>query len=136
MVESDFVVLDAYVRSAADTFGLRDWVTEVSREAADEGHDASADFTFGRRRVSIRFNTEFRSSQPDAQRDSVAHELVHCYFDSLSDVLRDELSHLGRLNEGELAAIRRAHLRAEELSVDALARLLAPLLPAISWTEV
>lgn len=135
MNESDFVVLESYVRMAADTLGLKDWRTAVARDPAQDEHYASAQFTFGKRLVKIYVNKEFRTYEPAVQRDAIAHEIVHCYFDPLSDVLRDELAHLGRLNDGELAAIRRAHLRAEELSVDALSRLVAPMLPMITWGE-
>lgn len=135
MQERDFVVLEEYMRHAADTLGLRDWRVDVSRNPSSDENRACSDFVFGKRHVTVAFNREFRTYDADQQRETIAHELLHCHFDSLTDVIRDELTHLGRLNEGELASVRRAHLRAEELSVDALSRVVSVLLPHVDWGD-
>lgn len=135
MTEDELAYLDGYVRSAADVMGLRDWTIEVGREPCDENKRATVDFTFGKRWASIRFAEDFRDYDLEQQRRTVAHELIHCHLDALEDCLRDELYSLGRLNDGELAAIRRSHLRAEELAVHALSRVVDRLLPLPEWPD-
>ncbi len=122
--ESQRAYIEAWLRSAADRLALRDWRIRVSAYIA---HDQALASSFIRDRADeseIAVGRDFAQRSPDDQRVSLVHELLHPHFHRVSrlafELIEDEL---GRRTE---AVIQVAVRSAEELTIERLARALAP----------
>jgi hypothetical protein len=85
---SDDVSLYAYVRVLANTLGLTDWEIEVDDDAAHLPADtlARVNVPTGRRTARISLGAEYANCTPEDQRNTLVHELLHCHFDTVSDL--------------------------------------------------
>jgi hypothetical protein len=67
----------------ADFMGLRDWTIIVGFEPPGANYSADIDCRYGRKVAVIRFSDNFLESDPDRQRQTIAHELLHCHFEPM-----------------------------------------------------
>lgn len=122
--------LVTYIDMTRRALHLGDWQIDI-RFDADEDDAAATDLVDGRRCATIRFPADgdgFLDATPEDQRETVVHELLHCLHgeitwmceSDLAEVLADDTHRLWMLS----------FRRAMELTVDRLAGLLAPHLPA------
>ena len=109
-----------YIRDIADRLRLRDWTVRV-KDDGPEGRDdhASVQCVYGRKLANIRLSDEFLGDDPEEQRHTVVHELLHCHL-----VDGWWYAH-GRLDD----AGRDAFTRFMEKGIDGLADAIAPLMP-------
>ena len=107
-----------YVRKLADLMRLRDWRVEIAEDApSDANAIASCNPIEGRKFAVIRLSESFFTDSRDDQRQTLAHELLHCHTGPLQRLLEAE--------ESCTPAVRHAI----EYCVDGLADAIAPLLP-------
>ena len=107
-----------YVRRLADILALKDWRIDVLDELpSGDGAFASIYPIVGRKWANLRMSEEFLVAPKLDQRQTIAHELVHCHFAPLLRLLeaRDQYDDAMR--------------HALEYGVDGLADGIAPLLP-------
>lgn len=126
-------VVRAYIRMAADRCELRDWTIIVSAEPApkEEGSvTRSADIShiIGRKRATMRLAPDWTTRMnEDCKRQCLVHELVHCHFNPLMDILYGEIRN--QLGEPAWQVLKCYFTRQMEFGVDALADAIAPNLP-------
>lgn len=77
--------LNEYVRWVDDSLELRDWTLTVVYDPEVEDSDALASIKciYGRKHANIRLCPEFFSLSGEQQRQTVAHELIHCHLSGL-----------------------------------------------------
>lgn len=111
-----------YVRDLADRLRLRDWTVVVKDdEPEDKDSHASIHCVYGRKRALLRLSDDFLGDDPEDQRHTVVHELLHCHLDDAYWYAIDRI--------GGDAAARQAFDRFAEKAVDGLADAIAPLMP-------
>lgn len=131
MRKRDHKALAAYVRVVADLMELRDWTVTLSDQPCDPAKRAEVFIPYGHRHARISVAQNFRHESAEHQRESIVHELVHCHIEVMVDTVeRDLADHLGRQSD---SLFWRGYKRQMELSVDALARTVAPHMPPIDW---
>ncbi len=65
----------------AELLGLKDWVIRLNEdEPEDPDALASVRFTYGRKLVVLFLSDRFLEDNPEEQRNTIAHELIHCHF--------------------------------------------------------
>jgi len=125
--EQHYQDLRAYVREMADRLELRDWTTFLHREVQTTGeYTASMSCTYGRKFVHIYIAESFFEMTLEAQRQTIAHELIHVHFYGW----RWAFNNLQKILSGTTFAIVENSIRdQEELAVDAMADAIARYLP-------
>lgn len=116
-----------YARDLADRMELRDWTVNIVNEPP--GHDewgASAECRYGRKFVNIRFCNSFDEWEPDNQRSTLTHELIHCHFAGITQYLSDARGNVGKTWVSQLESVIVNQL---EYGIDALADALAKSMP-------
>jgi hypothetical protein len=84
MTDAQHKRLQRYFRKLADQLGLRDWDIELQQEWNDrEGAGASVQCVYGRKFARIWVCDEFFTSDPEDQRATCVHELMHCHLDAM-----------------------------------------------------
>lgn len=122
----------AYIRQLADLMQLRDWDIALSRGAPQsDTADAEICTFYGQRGAEISLPVKFFAQTPERQRRFVAHELMHCHVEDLSECMRLYVNNNGHM-EGLIAQVYR---REEEVLVDTLAHVVAPFLPLPPTTD-
>jgi hypothetical protein len=108
-----------YVREIADKMGLKDWGVTLGDDYPEEGANASASFSGGRKYVVIRFKKKFYKESLEDLRETVCHELIHCHFAFLDMPL-----------ENSLGPVAKAFaIEALEYGIDALCEVVALAMP-------
>lgn len=126
----DIPALARYVRTCANGMGLRDWDFEIMHEPPVADQVAEIRVHEARRYARLWFCAGFRRLPPEQQRHAVVHELVHPHLSEMHFVLLALRDDLGMLR---FTPIHDNFNRAEEKAVDALASVISPSLPMISW---
>jgi hypothetical protein len=112
--------LAPYLRALADRMGLRDWtVCLLDAPPDDPNHGAENDCRYGRKRVNVCVNEAFLGQPPEAQRETIVHELVHAHMAPMHLYLHRVL------DDHEFEAYRLAM----EYAVDGIAEALALHMP-------
>jgi hypothetical protein len=129
MTRDHFLALCTYVRACADVMGLKDWRIQINLEPPeDDGATAAIAPVYGRRYAELRFCEDFNERMPTEQRQTVAHELIHCHLDELDTVLNtDTLTDI--MGKPAFHLLHAHHHTALENATDALAEAIAPMLP-------
>lgn len=123
MTDADRDRWTGYLRDLADRMGLRDWRVHVLEQVTDEEHDAQVFCVRGRKIANLRLSPRFGELAPERQRLTLVHELVHCHFAAMDELV------MGRWDGHEYDA----YLIPFEYGVDAIAHVLAPHLPLPLW---
>lgn len=115
-----------YLRDLADRLGLRDWTPFVYEDPAAEGCIAQVQSTYGRKRFKIRFQVGFDRLDPEEQRQTCIHELIHVHFAAYSLVEDEVRQTQDKQWLHRYLDVQHLHM---EYAVDALADAIAPFMP-------
>lgn len=124
LTEEQRVYLEQWVRRAADRMGLRDWAIQISRHMSGQPNVWAESFLADHREDEwIALGKDFVEREPEAQRWTLVHELIHCHFQPVTRMAE-------RLWENELGARTEATIDTavsivEERCIDRLARAIA-----------
>jgi hypothetical protein len=118
--------LRPYVAEMQAALRLGHWRLDVLDEPAGEHCNADVTWWESKYRAELRFDDRCLASSPAEQRYSIVHELIHLHLRGLAMVKEGLRLPLGSAVFGE---VDRRFEHEEELAVDALASLVAPLLP-------
>lgn len=123
MTKRDRKLLAKYIRQAADHMALRDWTFELKAEPAEPGCYAMVWPVYGQRHANIAFCENFRTLDPEVQRGTIIHELIHCHLAVLQSQMEDDLE--GELSRQADAVFFKSVRRSLEFAVDGLERALS-----------
>lgn len=84
-----------YLRNLADRMGLRDWKISIHEDPPDASNVAECDARFGRKIAWIYLSETFLRSEPDRQRQTLVHELLHAHTAHLNHLMQGELTEPG-----------------------------------------
>jgi hypothetical protein len=113
-----------YVRLLADLLHLKDWSFTVMTEGPEgESAIAAINCAEGRKYAHVRLSDNFLCSDPESQRQTLIHELLHCHLAAADHVA-------GKMIK-ENFDLFRLHC---EYGVDGIADAIAPLLPLPTWS--
>jgi hypothetical protein len=112
----------------ASALHLNHWYLTVPIETRPDSpdHAASVERIYGQNRAKIFLSDGFLEDEPENQRLTYCHELLHCHFRAIIEA-RDSLEELLGKPANTLFVCRMRD--AEELAVDAIATAIAPFLP-------
>lgn len=133
MRKKDRKALGRYLRATGDSMELRDWTFVLEHEPCDGEATATVTTLYGRKTAYIKVCPEFRERTPEEQRHAIAHELMHCHFDSCHQMVRNDLEKL--LGKPADTAFYNAYLRQFEHGIDASSAAIAKHLPMIEWPD-
>lgn len=108
-----------YVRDLADRMRLKDWSIDIVETPSDDGAEASVWFSDYYRQANVRLSEDFLDGEPEVQRATLVHELLHCLIQRVDVLVTNE-------TEGSL---KRAIKRDLEYTVEELAQVIAPHMP-------
>ncbi len=125
--KADLARVRAYVARLQPLLGLAHWRFDVSDELPEEPH-LSAHFRRWPRRsgATLRFSDEHFRDSLEEQRDTVVHELCHAVLENLCVAVSEGFDWLEQTSR---AWAWERFVHECELTVDHLARILAPSLP-------
>lgn len=139
--------IDRYVRYCANEMGLRDWTLQVDLSTADDirevdNHDgddqvwgAACDPVRGRKFAAIILGPRVIESLLEGNRDefrqTIAHELTHCHFAPLWEMMRHDLWEGRLMTQDTYDVFIKSAERNLEYGVDAMAEVVAQRLPLI-----
>jgi hypothetical protein len=116
----------AYIRTLGDALLLRDWELLLSRAVADARDQATILLHDGKNQGEVALGRDWMARTPEERRRTMTHELLHCHTARLCRVL----TRLGEEDKSDLAIyVIKAFDNEEEIVIDTLARILAPLMP-------
>jgi len=133
MKKRDRKELGRYVRWCADQMELRDWTIHLGHEPAPSDADGYVVITYGRKLARITVAEDFRSFDPERQRHTIAHELIHCHLESACNMVQNDLER--HLSTQADQVFFDGFKRQIEYGVDALASAVAKHLPFIDWPD-
>lgn len=117
----------AYLAQAQKTLGLTSWTIRRSEHTpADKDTAAEIEFTPARHDAAMRIGPTFWAATAEEQRYLTAHELVHVHLRRVNDVMESVEDVLG---PAAYSILLKAYNNANEFATDALATVLADLLP-------
>ncbi len=119
--------LEAYIHHLAALLRLADWRIRLATEPAADGQNAQAYQPFDARRTYIRVRDGWLDMEPEEQRDTIVHELLHLHLAEMSGMINDDTGEL--LDKAAYHILHEQYRLAEERAVDTLAGAIAPLLP-------
>jgi hypothetical protein len=125
--------LTRYIRWVANEMELRDWTLTLADEACEPKYDATCQPAHGQKLATISVCKEFRSQDPERQRRSVVHELLHCHWHAAWEMVDADLE---KALGGQADLLFSAGFnRNAEHALDATAHALAKHLPLIEWPK-
>lgn len=134
MNEREQGILVGYIRDVADRLRLSEWTFTLSPTPPDRDDSYACVLgTEGRRHATIRVCADFRSLSPDAQRNTIVHELMHCHHDAATDVIRLTLPKL--LPQHTYEAVWEPFRQQFEYMTDLLAAAFDRHMPYIDWGD-
>jgi len=136
MTDSEWAMLEVYIRDTADTLGLRDWEFTLGREhPSDDGIGAMVIPVEGRKFAKIQVCADFRECASEKQRGYIVHELIHCHFAPATDMLRVELPNSGCILQSVYDILWGTFKRLMEYGVDGLESAISNNYPLIDWGD-
>lgn len=133
MTKADRKALMEYVRWIADHMGLRDWRFSILHDPCESSALAICTPTEGQRMAALEFAADFRELDPDVQRMTVVHELLHCHHAHTQDIARLHTTQF--MGQHAYDAFHQTYRLVHEYAVDAVARAWAEDLPRIDWPK-
>lgn len=116
-----------YIRQIANALELRDWAFTLSHDPpTDADAIACIECVYGRKHAVISVAARFWASAPEEQRQTIAHELIHCHLQPTVWNLNSLGSHVP---VSTFDVLMGTHRDALEFATDALADAIAPHLP-------
>lgn len=126
LTEEQRLALQAWIDEAKPVMRLNDWYV-VAKDTPPEDEDGGLSYdafagSFIRDssdHASVHLGDSFWDETPEEQRETLAHELLHCHLYRLHRFVED------RLRKADITTARQM----EEIAIEQLARIVAPLLP-------
>lgn len=115
--------LERYVRQLADLCGLRDWKVTLEDEHPGDGCLGSCECVYGRKVANIRLAEH---DAIESLRHTIVHELLHPHLDPIRLPIENIRSTLG---DPLYNVTHNGMVDAVEYATDAIASILAPMLP-------
>jgi hypothetical protein len=115
-----------YARSIAKLMGLGEWTLVLDSGLACEDCLAEIDAIYGQRLAKLALCKQLDTIDPETQRATIVHELLHVHLAHYSQLGYDMLN---ALENGSSKAGTAALVLCEEYVVDAIALAWAPFLP-------
>jgi hypothetical protein len=117
-----------YIAKLQGILRLRDWEIAINFEPAPASEEAYATIVPepDQRRATLQFTDLFFSQTPSAQRQTLVHEMLHCYFFGVESLMERMLN---GISEDVARACVPAMNSQTEMIVDAIADAFAPLCP-------
>ena len=115
-----------YIRWVANNLMLRDWTFIITDEPpSNPDAQATICITFGRKIAGIYLHWNWHNFEPEQQRQTIVHELLHCHF----DVIQQSVDRATEMHQKDwMRILQDFHLREIEWTVDAMADIIAPFL--------
>lgn len=124
---NDHQFWQSYVDQLREPLRLLDWTVTVSDQApVNPDHAASVETLYGRQMATICLSRDFLTDDPEEQRQTIVHELLHLHTNRAKNVFSRIVE--GR-TEGWLRLGGDFHREAIEYTTDILADIIAPFLP-------
>lgn len=127
MTDAQWEALGGYIRTVADSLGLRDWQFSVKREPCDDDSQAEILCTYGRKHAEVRVGADWMDCEPTRQRLVVVHELLHCHLDPIGKLAHNDLPQV--LGQPASALLAEVVQRDIEFAVDGIAEAVAGFFP-------
>lgn len=126
-----------YFRQSAVIMRLSYWEIKLSRDPAidEDGEAIWADIEVGKQRfrATVRLGQKFHDGTPDEKRQTIAHELTHCWttpiFWAMERAFKDDVP-LAQW-DSKSASVDYQH----EIATDEIGSIIAPLLPVWTYEE-
>lgn len=117
-----------YVQACLPLLRLDGWIIYISESLINpsEASCARIKTIAGKREAILELSQYFYDADPEEQRIVVAHELIHVIVDSMETVLYNAAEHMGPVL---FPFVSKCFRDAEEVAVDELSKVIAPLLP-------
>jgi hypothetical protein len=123
--DETYLLYSFYVRDLADSLGLRDWRIDLSREVLAEGYGHATVW-----KDSTRVEMALAVHEDEEElRDTVIHELLHCYNGHADQLIADMLE--TEVHPSVWDVFTTAHQRMVERAVDQLSRSISEFLPLL-----
>lgn len=116
-----------WVGSLADAIGLREWEITILRGELRDDVIARCNVPRARQAAEITLGDEFFKETPEGKRATIVHELLHCLFAPIGEIVDESLPAL--LGRPAYNTFETAHDLATERCLDAIAVSWARLLP-------
>lgn len=133
MTKRDRKALGRYIRWVADAMELRDWHFSLDHEPCEERLVGSCVCTNGARHATIAVSGNFREIDPEEQRETIVHELVHVHWETCWKMVQSDLG--DALGKPVYYVFADSFRRGMEYGVDGLAKAIAKHMPLIEWPE-
>lgn len=129
MNDVQFEVVQTYLNEIKDFLGLKDWIIELDRtEPKSDNSWAEVTVCDAHDTAWVRIAyPSFFEQKPEDQRQWLIHEVMHCHFDRIQEVMRKLEKHTENSSAMEFA--KDQHMTEIEFSTDRIARVLAPFFP-------
>lgn len=115
-----------YIATITSYLRLTNWHIGLSHAPATEPYQATVEPTFGRCCATVALCREWDDLDPETQRQTLVHELVHLYFYPAENVLTRAREQHGKAWVELMWTMHREQL---EYGVDGMADIIAPFLP-------
>jgi len=127
MNDAQHAALSAYIRDLADVLHLRDWEISLSRTISDTGHyRAEISLHQQKDEAIIELAESWFGRTREQQRRTLVHELLHIHTSRLCRVMTRVSTQIG----SELMTyLESTHGEEEEIVIERLARVIAPMMP-------
>jgi hypothetical protein len=122
-------VVETYIRVLQKKLRLQDWTVTIDWDTVVPDDDAYAQNTAETRskHCCISFSNKFLELDPELQRQTLVHEMLHAHFFPLADLVDITVSELVKRSAHNIFSVAMDHQ--VEYAVDALADAIAPLMP-------
>ena len=84
--------IQRYVNKLKNMTGLSNWSITVSPKPSSLGSLAETEIVYGQNLAIMQFHKDFRKDTPEDLRATVVHELLHCHFAPMAEVISDMLA--------------------------------------------
>lgn len=142
MNDAEWQVVERYVDRLRHSLLLGHWRIGINRDppTADGGEpgddqsmiDGQMEIQRDSAIAELRLHANFRDGDPEGQRETIVHELLHLHFDALFSDMYDTISRLASLEAG--TALNMLNRRSYERMTQAVAAAIAPRYDLIDWS--
>jgi Uri superfamily endonuclease len=139
MTPAEWDALGRYVEKLRDSLNLAHWHIDLLREPPDAVEqepdanliDGQIEISKGGDQAKLRLHRDFRDGEPELQRSTILHELLHLHVDRLFSAMIESIESLASAQTG--VALRNVYQPEYERMTERLADAIAPKYDLIEW---
>lgn len=123
--------INSYVQILRRKMGLSEWKIDLRDKPCSSDSLGECDIIYGQYRATISLNKNYRKERPESLRNTVVHELLHCYMSPITESAATTLEPFEDEPHGRRiiqSAINSMEYQTERV-VDLLAELVSPMMP-------